>query len=198
MNGKKVYHSTDAGITFSNASYNLPNVPVNAAVIDKQSENHDLYIGTDVGVFVLDEATQNWLYYGSGLPNTMVSDLEIQYSGRKLRIGTFGRGVWENDLYSQPFVSAVSSIDNVSNTLFQLAGNPVHDVLLLNVHNRVNAHGEFVVYDGQGRVVKSMPRTLHEGHYQVAMSVGELAQGNYFIRYEAEGLSVESVRFVKR
>ena len=198
VNGKKVYHSTDAGITFSNASYGLPNVPVNSAVIDMQSENHDLYIGTDVGVFVLDEATQTWLYYGAGLPNTMVSDLEIQYNSRKLRIGTFGRGVWENDLYSQPFVSAVSSINNASNTFFHLAGNPVHDVLLLNVHNRVNAHGEFVVYDVQGRFVKSMQRTLHEGHYQVTMPVSELSPGNYFIRYEAAGLSMESARFVKR
>jgi hypothetical protein len=43
-----------------------------------------------------------------------------------------------------------------------------------------------------------MPRTLHEGHYQVTMPVGELSQGNYFIRYEAAGLSIESVRFVKR
>jgi hypothetical protein len=101
-------------------------------------------------------------------------------------------------LYSQPFVSSVSSINNASKTIFQLAGNPVNDMLLLNVHNRVNAHGEFALYDAQGRIVKRMQRTLHEGHYQVTMPVSELSPGNYFIRYEAVGLSMESARFVKR
>jgi hypothetical protein len=43
-----------------------------------------------------------------------------------------------------------------------------------------------------------MQRTLHEGHYQVTMPVSELSPGNYFIRYEAAGLSMESARFVKR
>ena len=197
VNGKKVYHSTDAGITFSNVTFNLPNIPVNAAVIDKQSTQHDVYIGTDVGVFLLDEPTQTWMYYGAGLPNTMVSDLEIQYNTRKLRIGTFGRGVWENDLFSAPDLSTVAERMEESSTL-QVAINPVNDVLLLNVHNRTNAHGDFVIYDAQGKIVKRINRTLHAGHYQIAVPTEELPGGAYVVGYESNDTSVQGVRFIKR
>jgi photosystem II stability/assembly factor-like uncharacterized protein len=197
VNGKKVYHSTDAGITFSNVTFNLPNIPVNAAVIDKQSAQHDFYIGTDVGVFILDEENQTWMYYGAGLPNTMVSDLEIQYSSRKLRIGTFGRGVWENDLYSTPDFSSVSEKAEMNATL-QVAINPVNDVLLLNVHNTLNAHGDFVVYDLLGRPLHRVSRTLHAGHYQFGMQVANLPAGSYLVGYESNESRVEGVRFIKR
>ena len=185
-------------ITFSNVSLNLPNVPVNGAVIDKQSMNHDIYIGTDVGVFVLDESTQTWVYYGSALPNTMVSDLEIQYDTRKLRIGTFGRGVWENDLFSDAYVSNINEASDRTTSLLEIAVNPVTDVLLINVHNHVNAHGDFVVYDAQGREMKRMQRTLHEGHYQLSMNTADLPAGSYVVAYEATGFRLEGARFVKR
>jgi hypothetical protein len=195
---KKVFHSIDAGLTFTNVTYNLPNVPVNGAVIDMQSEQHDMYIGTDVGVFVLDETAQQWIYYGAGLPNTMVSDLEIQYSSRKLRIGTFGRGVWENDLYSEVF-SNVQAIDRGGSQTYAVVGNPVGDQLLINVHNQSNMHGLFVVYDAKGMRLKELRRTLHEGHYQITMEVADLATGAYVLRYESQGSeSLQSVRFVKR
>jgi photosystem II stability/assembly factor-like uncharacterized protein len=197
VTGKKVYHSTDAGITFSNVTYNLPNIPVNAAVIDKQSTQHDVYIGTDVGVFILDEAMQTWVYYGAGLPNTMVSDLEIQYNTRKLRIGTFGRGVWENDLFSDAVASNILAEVEHNSTL-QIAINPVNDVLLLNVHNDINAHGNFVIYDLQGKVVKRLNRTLHPGHYQVSIEVTDLSLGTYVVGYESTNAMVHGVHFTKR
>jgi hypothetical protein len=194
--GKKVYHSTDAGITFSNVTYNLPNIPVNAAVIDGLSAQHDFYIGTDVGVFLLDEASQTWMYYGAGLPNTMVSDLEIQYNTRKLRIGTFGRGVWENDLHS-PVISTVAEEPD-RNSVLQVAINPVSNTLLLNVHHDMNAHGEFVIYDNAARLVKRIKRTLHAGNYQLAIPVEDLPAGSYLVSYESNEVSFEGTLFIKR
>jgi PKD repeat protein len=38
----------------------------------------------------------------TGLPNVVVNDFEIFYPTNKLRAGTYGRGVWETDLYSNP------------------------------------------------------------------------------------------------
>ena len=35
-----------------------------------------------------------------GLPNVVVSELEIHYASEKIRAATFGRGIWESPLYT--------------------------------------------------------------------------------------------------
>jgi photosystem II stability/assembly factor-like uncharacterized protein len=195
---KKVYYSSNGGDTFTNITHNLPNVPCNASVIDVQSELLDLYVGTDVGVFVYDAAGQQWIYYGAGLPNTSVTDLEIQYNTRKLRIGTFGRGVWENDLYSQPFVASVSSTSSLDKTTFRLNNNPADYALIIDVHAGKSAQGAWVVYDMQGREVVNELRSLPVGHYQLVLDIEHLAPGAYILKYAAENHQPEGIHFIKR
>jgi len=97
-NGVKVYHSIDGGSTWSNISGNLPNIPINCIVYENGS-NNGVYVGTDLGVYYKDDNLTNWLPYMVGLPNVMVQELEIHYSSGKIRAATFGRGLWEADLY---------------------------------------------------------------------------------------------------
>jgi hypothetical protein len=194
---RKVFYSSNGGDTFTNITHNLPNVPCNASVIDVQSEMLDLYVGTDLGVFVYDAAAQNWIYYGAGLPNTSVSDLEIQYNTRKLRIGTFGRGVWENDLYSEVYVAAVNSVNIGDRTQFRLNTNPADEALIIDVHAAHTLTGAWVVYDVQGREVVNEPRTLPVGHYQLALDVSTLPSGAYILNYSTEGHRPEGIHFIK-
>jgi Secretion system C-terminal sorting domain len=44
----------------------------------------------------------DWTPYLTGLPLVAINELDIQQSSRKLRVGTYGRGVWENDLVTVP------------------------------------------------------------------------------------------------
>jgi hypothetical protein len=74
----------------------------------------------------------------------------------------------------------------------------VNDVLLLNVHNRVNMRGEFVVYDAQGKVVKRLNRTMQAGNYQIAIAAEDLPSGAYVIGYESPELVLKAARFIKR
>jgi hypothetical protein len=74
---------------------NLPNVPVNCMVYQQNNPDQRMYIGTDVGVFYRDKNMTKWELFGTGLPNVVVNDLDIQYSSGMLRAGTFGRGLWE-------------------------------------------------------------------------------------------------------
>ncbi|MFL5753316.1 MAG: PKD domain-containing protein, partial [Bacteroidia bacterium] len=99
--GIKVFYSGNAGQTWTNVSYNLPNIPVNTIVYQPGS-NDGLYVGTDVGVYYKDNSMSNWIYYSNGLPNVVVDELEIQQSTGKLRAATYGRGLWETDLYTAP------------------------------------------------------------------------------------------------
>ena len=96
--GNKVYYSADAGVTWTNYSTGLPNLPANCIVYQDNSTNDALYAGTDVGVYYRDNTAGSWATYNTGLPNVSVRELEIQYTANKLRAATFGRGIWQSDL----------------------------------------------------------------------------------------------------
>jgi PKD repeat protein len=102
-NSQRVFESTDGGTTWTNISAGLPNLPVMSIVHNKLSESIDhLYVGTDVGVY-FKKGTENWQFFSNGLPNVVVTELDIYYDdlvpeNSRLRAATFGRGLWESDL----------------------------------------------------------------------------------------------------
>jgi hypothetical protein len=100
----KVYESLNGGEDWINRSLNLPNVPVNSIVMQPGSP-HGIYAGTDLGVFYIDDYATQWEPYGVGMPNVVVSELEINMASGKLRAATYGRGIWQADLYFSPFAS---------------------------------------------------------------------------------------------
>ena len=95
----KVFQSTNAGGAWTNISTGLPNLPANC-IVYQNSSSDAIYVGTDVGVWYRDNASGGWVSYSTGLPNVVVDELEIQYSAGKVRAATFGRGMWESDLFS--------------------------------------------------------------------------------------------------
>ena len=95
--GNKVFRSDDGGATWTNISGSLPNVPANCIVYQSNSPER-LYVGTDIGVYFRDLTTGEWQDFNTGLANVIVNELEIQYSSRKLRAATYGRGIWESDV----------------------------------------------------------------------------------------------------
>jgi hypothetical protein len=78
-------------------SGNLPKVPVNTIVYQKESPDR-LYVGTDVGVFYRDNNMQDWDIFGENLPNVVVNELEIHEASGLMRAATYGRGLWEVEL----------------------------------------------------------------------------------------------------
>lgn len=105
FNTHGVYESTDGGSSWTNISTGLPQLPVNCVIQNKQnSTDVELYAGTDVGVY-LKLGTADWVQFSGGLPNVVVTELDIYYdnsnpSNSLIRASTYGRGLWESDLYS--------------------------------------------------------------------------------------------------
>ena len=95
--GTKVYYSSNAGITWSNYSTGLPNLPANFIVYQKGS-NDGLYVGMDVGVYFISNSLASWIPFMTNLPNVDVEELEIHYLNNKIRAATNGRSLWESDL----------------------------------------------------------------------------------------------------
>ncbi|MDQ3049273.1 MAG: PKD domain-containing protein [Bacteroidota bacterium] len=97
-NTNKVLQTNDLGVTWINISASIPNIPVNCITYLNNS-NDGLYIGTDLGVFYKDAGLNVWEPFFNGLPNVIVTQLEIYYPTGKIRASTYGRGLWESDLF---------------------------------------------------------------------------------------------------
>src|SRR4029079_3641701 len=93
----KVWYSADAGVTWNNYSTGLPNLPVNCITYQPASDDA-LYVGTDVGVYFIDNSYSSWQPFFAGLPNVDVEELEIAPTIGKIRAATNGRALWESDL----------------------------------------------------------------------------------------------------
>jgi hypothetical protein len=95
---EKVFFTPDGGATWQNFSGSLPNLPANC-IIYEQGSNDGLYLGMDVGVYYRDAEMSDWILFSNGLPNAIISELDINYTSGKLFAGTYGRGVWYTDLF---------------------------------------------------------------------------------------------------
>jgi photosystem II stability/assembly factor-like uncharacterized protein len=143
--GDKVYMKPGIGQNWINYSGSLPNIPVNCIVYQTGS-NEGLYIGTDIGVFYTDGSMTDWIPYQTGLPNVVVTDLEISYYDNKLWAGTFGRGLWKTDLYT-----TLSINDEELYSQIIVSPNPNNGLFTINVP--VGKIYSLIVYDALGKKV---------------------------------------------
>jgi len=88
-----VFRTANGGATFQNVSGNLPDVPVNAVVLDPASRGVVL-IGTDLGVFASSDSGGSWTPLTSGMPNVAVFDLAYNPGTGVLAAATHGRGMF--------------------------------------------------------------------------------------------------------
>jgi len=120
FNNNGVFESTDGGSTWTNISTGLPTLPTNCVIQNRQNTNEvELYAGTDVGVYIK-LGTANWIPYFTNMPNVVIGELDIYYddvtpANSSIRAATYGRGLWESDLYFDPnTLMANFTADNTS------------------------------------------------------------------------------------
>ncbi|HEY9115262.1 MAG TPA: T9SS type A sorting domain-containing protein [Bacteroidales bacterium] len=88
----KIYYvdCTDMG----HAVWTPINYGLNVGTInDIKLESGRVWIGTERGLYYLDNGTTTWINYTSDLPNAAVTSIKIAQNYR-IYVGTYGRGVW--------------------------------------------------------------------------------------------------------
>jgi PKD repeat protein len=131
--GNKVYKTVNGGDSWTNISGNLPNVSPQCIVVDEVKPYNQLYIGHLNGVYYTnDTLTAGWVTFDNGLPNTEVTELEIQYSTAKLKAGTYGRGAWESDLYSPTVVGPCTAPPTANFVVNSTSVCPATNVIFTN------------------------------------------------------------------
>jgi hypothetical protein len=59
-----------------------------------------LYVAMNIGVYYINTKMSAWLNLTKNLPLVAINDIELQKLTRKIRIATYGRGVWEGTMFS--------------------------------------------------------------------------------------------------
>ena len=93
-NGDKVFISNNNGLTWTNITYNVGNIPVRNVVVD-HTDASTIYVGTEIGVYKKAMTDNTWTLYNPDLPNVAISEMEVMYGSNTLRATTWGRGLWE-------------------------------------------------------------------------------------------------------
>lgn len=171
--GKKVYRSTDAGQTWQNMSFDMPNLPANCVIMEKSPEG-GVYVGTDAGVFYWQEGATEWIPFMNNLPNVIVSDMELSDVAQKLRIATYGRGIWESPLM-HGFNVGVKETWTRPDRL-QIRPVPATDAITVDIPAPMNGK-DMQLCDAYGRVLRSFRANGPQMH----LDVRDLGAGTYFI-----------------
>ncbi|MFK7783475.1 MAG: T9SS type A sorting domain-containing protein [Crocinitomicaceae bacterium] len=175
IDGQKVFKSVDAGGTWENISYDLPNLPAySLSSIDSQlgTSESGLFVGTIGSVFYLAEGATNWRKYGC-LPATQVSDIEIQYSSEKIFIGTYGRGMFEARLDN---FELLSTNEIALDDQLILYPNPASKEVIIQTDLTFTS---LVIYDQFSREVKSIDGNTIES----VINLEYLSTGVYFFTF---------------
>lgn len=102
-NGTKVYRTTNSGTTWTNLSTSvLDGESVHSLILVGGTAN-GLYFCTNQAVYYRDDNLPNWVPYITDLPVQFNTDIARPfYRDGKIRIASYGKGIWENHFHTQP------------------------------------------------------------------------------------------------
>ncbi len=100
----KVYRSDNKGQSWQDITSNLPDVSFTTIELYKNA-NDGIYVGSNLGVWYRDASMTQWVNFSQGLPiDASINEIEIAYDinnpiNDRIRVGTYGRGVWSSDVW---------------------------------------------------------------------------------------------------
>ena len=190
--GKKVFRTNNGGQSWINISLNLPNIPVNTIVLDEQSSNHTVYIGTDLGVyFIHDSLSSGWQLYAQDLPNVIISELEIDYITNDLYAATFGRGIWKIDTWIPTSIYN----QNISISNIQINPNPNNGIFTINIDSRKSYTATVKIINIMGQTIIINKNKISEGKNTINIKEKDLKSGMYFIEIK-DGKNTYTSNFI--
>lgn len=122
--GTKIFVTKDGGETWQNLSTSLLDGQTVHSVYLQPGSGNTVYIGTNFTVYYRADSDQEWLPFWDGLPTRVrVNKFMPFYKEHKLRLATYGHGIWETDLVGKPtfqaqLMTSVRSVDCIRDTVY--------------------------------------------------------------------------------
>lgn len=185
--GSKVFKSTNGGTSWTNISYNLPNIPVHTIAYVTGTKD-DLYIGTDLGVYYNTNNQSNWQLFNTNLPYTQVYELEVNYKSNSILAATYGRGIWKSPLNLKS--TSIYSTDEQPD-LFNVFPTINDGRFSIQLKEQTITEMELIIYNSIGGVVQY--QKLNEQEQRIDIS--HVSAGYYFVTLK-QGTQISTQKII--
>ena len=102
-NGSKVFKTTNGGSTWSNITTSMLNGENAHSIVCIPNTDGGIYFCSARTVFYRNNSMNDWQIVNANLPTYFNTDIARPfYRDGKLRIASYGKGIWESALYDQP------------------------------------------------------------------------------------------------
>ncbi|MFN5224349.1 MAG: T9SS type A sorting domain-containing protein [Bacteroidota bacterium] len=174
-----LYQYQTSSATWVAVGSGLPDVPTNSITFDPLN-GQIVYVGNDLGAFVSIDGGLNFQPFNDGLIDaTMVFDIAVSPSNRKVRLATHGKGVFERDMLPVN----ITGLPSLSPADWSLMPNPATDYFMVDWSR--GSKMQLRVFNANGQMVLS--QTVNRGATRVL--VDEWTPGIYFVEATADGKS---------
>jgi Secretion system C-terminal sorting domain/BNR/Asp-box repeat len=192
--GQKVYYSNNRGVTWTNISGNLPDVPMGDLVPDPRNTNH-LFVGTMLGCYRTLDGGLSWERWNNGMPPgimvTEMSYIDLTSTTGEFWVvaGTYGRGVYKREISGEDPSSVSEWGPETERLQLDVIGsNPSSDRVALRYAIPERGAVRMKVYDARGRrVATPFESEQAAGPHTFDLATKALAPGVYFVRLETDG-----------
>ncbi|MBC8173023.1 MAG: T9SS type A sorting domain-containing protein [Chitinophagales bacterium] len=100
--GNKIFHSDDGGISWINITSDMLNGEEVRSIFYAGATDGGVYYCTNYSVYYYNN-TIGWAEFSDGLPFYANTDISKPfYRDGKIRLATYGKGIWQSDLYEEP------------------------------------------------------------------------------------------------
>ncbi len=185
-----VYKTTDSGQNWTNISGSLPNIPTHDIDYKTGSTDGELFLATDLGVYYWKDSTGDWTKLDNGLPNVIVYDIEIHYGTEKMRVATYGRGIWEASISDGSL--GVENILLPENSI-SIYPNPTNNKKINIKLNDLEGDSKVLIYNTIGSLVKN----FNTSKSFIPVSLSDFSKGMYIVKVINKNKSIAKKLIVK-
>lgn len=193
FNTPHVWESKNGGETWQSIDNGLPDVPTNSILIDPATGH--LYIGNDLGVWHSADDGQSWDFYSADAPQALLAMHLSIAPGNKLRVASYGLGVWQTDLAT----ASDTRETTLDFSLRKIWPNPADQQTTLDFTLSAAAAVSIKVLDVSGKTLwNSGLIRLPAGAYSRKIPTDQLPSGTYGVVLESQKGSVGKMLVVNR
>ena len=186
--GNKIYKTTNLGESWTNISGDLPDIPHNDFFVDPES--NDYYAANDFGVYSSTDGGITWIREGNGMPFVVANDFDyaVYDSIGYLRVGTFGRSVFESELGPiQPTKVIETEEQLFTFNLKQNYPNPFNPITRIQYSVSEKSNVTLAIFNPLGEKVTALVDEIKDtGSYEVIWNAEGFPSGVYFYKIETE------------